>query len=322
MPLSIVASRTNGQWSEIRVAYSRESNAFVFLRQDGQRPDLSPAASTEAAAERLSEWLGMASFTDARSATVAALSVPAYAALLACADAHEAVGVRARRANQPACWPVLTSRLLEAGLKRVLTTGDGGRAILAVRRVCPAALRSATGRMEEGLDDLASAGFVRPIARGRGLTPAGDRVVTSLSRDVHAAGLSLAGGGSGRENAPGAAFFQSDNTLWLAEWSDLSGPDGTVKWLEATRADAFDVLSRLLDPAVITDEPSQETCTNPSCRAPIPKGKKFCVRCGQPVAARAVAPRRKCPNPSCGVTAVPSSKFCRACGTPLTSARP
>jgi hypothetical protein len=45
-----------------------------------------------------------------------------------------------------------------------------------------------------------------------------------------------------------------------------------------------------------------------SCRAELPEGKRFCMECGTPIAARC---------PSCGSLNPPGAKFCGDCGAKL-----
>ena len=53
-----------------------------------------------------------------------------------------------------------------------------------------------------------------------------------------------------------------------------------------------------------------------SCGRENREGRKFCVECGRPLAARAAR------APSCGAPYEPGERFCGECGTALTAAAP
>jgi hypothetical protein len=310
---------TSGEpaWKEVKFFQAKEAEGpFVALDKHDDRYDFALLPGVNEAETYIGQLLGLTELSAQPDGPEVALSLAAYIALLAGADALQTTHLRVRLGRSRPAKPVLTSDLLERELGEGLSHPDTRWAVAAGRHICPVDFAGTAGRMATGLAALQSAGLVRPIQRGYGLTPPGEQVTDALANLARTAGLTLAIPGShNRITVAQTSMFLCTQAIWIASWSDVSADDARLRLIRANASGLRAYVRGLLAPG-----PSGvRFCTR--CGAIITDlNKKFCTGCGTqlvpsfPGPPRVVAEQR-CSNPQCGRVVPADKKFCTACGT-------
>lgn len=259
----------------------------AVLISGGQQHVLSLAESNTEVATMVIDLLDWRCLADSGDAAQVDLSSAGSAVLLTAAEL-----VRSRASDRK---PVFTLSRLEKASEGALK------------------LNQSVGQMDRGAAELVAAGVLMPISRGWGSTQLGDRMIRSLAGVQQIADFTVGGGGR-------IFLLGARDRLWIVEVST------THRWISGgsreVKQKISDLLGRVDAPSeapTATGDAPQLRCPNPICHAPIAPGKKFCSRCGTPVAGDAPAPPVEVRCPQCNRIAPPGKKFCQGCGQRITA---
>lgn len=149
------------------------------------------------------------------------LDLPAYAALLALADAVTEVRLREQLERRQQDVPALTLEQLRSAFDTGMQTTDDRWAVSGTRLVCPVDLASAADELEAGTVRLTELGLTMGDATGLGITQQGAPFVSSLASQPRSTGLATAVVDDGGIDVGHLTAHRSPVALHLVVWKAL-----------------------------------------------------------------------------------------------------
>jgi len=323
--LSVIANNVDqDHWMETSFLHGREDNAYIVLASNNKIYDFALVPTSAQAAVLIDDMLGLTSMISHPGKSPLKLGLSGYGAMLAVADTIQEARLRARieRTRQPV--PAITAQLLEEQLIKGLDNTDTRWAVTAGRLVCPTHLRSATGRMQEGAEQLRAGGFLNKAGNSYTLTQSGFILVSGLGQLVNTGGFSLAiGNDSDRLTISHASLFRTAFSIWIVTWSEITKQYAECSLFESSASGAIGFVRNFLDPGDIVKsiekekppEESREISAAESAHATVTSPSATTV--SQPAPSMSGGEEITCRF--CGRKNAPGSTFCHGCGRDLSS---